>query len=54
MEFGKKKEKRESKRNGEEEIRQVEIMKKEMPIVVVTIPRKQTARRGGKSGFWMR
>jgi len=29
-------------------------MKRETPTVEATMPRKQMARRGGKSGFWMR
>jgi len=43
-----------SEENREEEVRQVEIKKKEIPIVVAITPRKQMARRGGKSGYWMR
>jgi len=35
-------------------VKEKEVEKKEMPIVVATTPRVQTARRGGKSGFWKR
>jgi len=31
-----------------------EVEKKETSIVVAVMPRIQTARRGGKSGFWKR
>jgi len=31
-----------------------EEKKKEMPIVMAMMPKKQTARRGDKSGFWIR
>jgi len=30
------------------------VKKREMPTVVATMPKEQMARRGGKSGFWMR
>jgi len=55
-EFGRKdKEKgRKIEEDKEEEVRQVEIKKKEMPIVVAIMPRKQIARRRDKSRFWMR
>jgi len=33
-------------------VKETEEEKKEMPIVMATMPRVQTARRGGKSGFW--
>jgi len=29
-----------------------EEKKKEMPIVIAMMPKGQTARRGGESGFW--
>ena len=35
-------------------VEEKEVEKKETPIVVATMPRVQTARRGGKSGFWKR
>jgi len=35
-------------------VEEKEVEKKEMPIVVAMMPRVQTARRGGKSGFWKR
>jgi len=35
-------------------VKEKEEEKKETPIVVATTPRVQTARRGGKSGFWKR
>ena len=35
-------------------VKEKEEEKKEMPIVVAMTPRVQTARRGGKSGFWKR
>jgi len=36
-------------------VKEKEMMKKEeMPIIMVMTPKKQTARRGGKSGFWTR
>jgi len=35
-------------------VKEKEVEKKETPIVVATTPRVQTARRGGKSGFWKR
>jgi len=35
-------------------VREKEVERKEMPIVVAMTPKIQTARRRGKSGFWMR
>ena len=36
-------------------VREKETMKKEeTPIVMAMMPKKQMARRGGKSGFWTR
>ena len=35
-------------------VKEKEVEKKEMPIVVAMTPKKQMARRGGKSGFWTR
>jgi len=35
-------------------VKEKKVEKKEMPIVVATMPKKQTARRGGKSSFWTR
>jgi len=44
--------------NREEEVRQIErkeeIKKKEEPTVEAIAPKKQTARRGKKSGYWNR
>ena len=35
-------------------VKEKEMMKKEIPIIIAKKPREQTARRRGKSGFWMR
>ena len=35
-------------------VKEKEEEKKETPIVMAMTPKKQTARRGGKSGFWTR
>ena len=35
-------------------VKEKEMTKKETPIVVATMPKRQMARRGGKSGFWTR
>ena len=35
-------------------VKEKEEEKKEMPIVVATMPKRQMARRGGKNGFWKR
>ena len=66
-EFGKDKEKKEEDiwkgldSFGEKEIerfwkvvKEKKVEKKEMPIVMATMPKRQTAKRGGKSGFWTR
>ena len=66
-EFGKGKEKKEEDiwkgldSFGEKEmegfwkvVKEKEVKKKETPIVMAMTPKKQTARRGGKSGFWTR
>ena len=35
-------------------VKEKEMTKKEMPVVMATMPKKQMAKRGGKSGFWTR
>ena len=35
-------------------VKEKEVEKKETPIVMAMTPKRQTARRGGKSGFWTR
>ena len=35
-------------------VKEKEVEKKEMPIVMAMTPKRQTARRGGKSSFWTR
>jgi len=35
-------------------VKEKEMTKKETPIVVATTPKRQTARKEGKSGFWTR
>ena len=35
-------------------VKEKEVEKKKMPIIVATTPRVQMVRRGSKSGFWKR
>ena len=35
-------------------VREKEMTKKETLVIMATTPKKQMARRGGKSGFWTR
>ena len=35
-------------------VKEKEVEKKEMPIVMAMTPKRQTARRGDKSSFWTR
>ena len=35
-------------------VKEKEVEKKETPIVIAITPKRQMARRGGKSGFWTR
>ena len=35
-------------------MKEKEVEKKETPIVMAMTPKRQMARRGGKSGFWTR
>ena len=35
-------------------VKEKEVEKKEMPIVMAMTPKRQMARRGGKSSFWTR